>query len=141
MSDSLYLVSCVSTKRASPLPARDLYVSPLFVKARAFVEARNAPWFILSAEYGLLDPNTVVAPYERTLNRMRLAERRAWADGVLAALGPRLRAVGTVVFLAGKRYREFLEPALSGRVRVEVPMADLGIGKQLQWLTLNLEPR
>src|SRR6266508_6085183 len=62
----LYLVSCVSEKRSAPSAARDLYVSSLFRKARAFVEAQHAPWFILSAEHGLVHPDTVIAPYDRT---------------------------------------------------------------------------
>ena len=56
------LVSCVSMKRSTPCQARDLYVSPWFLKARAYVEAGKSPWFILSAEYGLVRPDRVVAP-------------------------------------------------------------------------------
>ncbi len=56
---SLYLVSCVSMKRASPSPARDLYVSQWFLKARAHVEAAGWPWLILSAEHGVVHPDQV----------------------------------------------------------------------------------
>ena len=43
-------------------------------------------------------------------------------------------AVG-VVMLAGKRYREFLMDYLMRRADgVDVPMAGLSIGRQLQWL-------
>jgi hypothetical protein len=58
----LYLVSCVSKKRDTPTTARALYVSDWFIKARTYVEATCSPWFILSAEYGLLHPDAVVAP-------------------------------------------------------------------------------
>lgn len=37
------------------------------------------PWFILSAEYGLLEPDAEVEPYERTLNTMSVSDRREWA--------------------------------------------------------------
>ncbi len=57
--------------------AKDLYVSDLFRKARRYVEAKNCPWFILSAEYGLVSPEQVIAPYEKTLNHMGVAERPA----------------------------------------------------------------
>jgi len=135
MSQILHLVSCVSAKLDRPAPARDLYVSPLFRKARAYVEAQRTPWFILSAEHGLLHPDTVTAPYERTLNTMGVAERRAWSRRVLSALEPLLSDVATVRFLAGERYREFVVPELEGRVLVEVPLAGLTIGRQLQWYT------
>jgi len=134
----IYLVSCVSQKKTTPSSARDLYVSQWFVKARRHVEATGMPWFILSAEYGLLDPDTVVAPYERTLNRMSIADRRAWAKRVAEVLVPRLVGVERVVVLAGERYREFLLPVLRAACRyVEVPMEGLPIGKQLQWFDMQ----
>lgn len=134
----VYLVSCVSQKRTTPAPARDLYVSQWFLKARRYVEAQGGTWFILSAEYGLLDPDTVVAPYERTLNQMLVANRRAWAKRVADALVPRLVGVDRVVILAGERYREFLMPALRGACRdIQVPMEGLPIGKQLQWFDMQ----
>lgn len=132
---AIFLISCVASKLGRPAAARDLYVSSLFRKARAYVEGTGWPWFVLSAEHGLLLPSQVVSPYEKTLNTMPVAARKAWAEQVLAALEPHLAGVDQVVFLAGHRYREFLEAPLRRRAQVEVPMAGLGIGKQLQWLT------
>ncbi len=67
---SLYLVSCVSQKLPVSAPAKDLYTSPLFCKARSYVERKGQPWFILSAKHGLLHPDQPVAPYDLTLNTM-----------------------------------------------------------------------
>ena len=134
-SADLCLVSCVAKKLPRSAPARELYTSDLFRKMRGLVEARGWPWFILSAKYGLVAPGQVIEPYEKTLNTMRSAERRDWAEGCLGALGPRLADVKSVVFLAGAKYREFLAPALADRgIEVHVPMARLPIGKQLAWL-------
>ncbi len=66
----VYLVSCVSKKRSSRAPAKDLYLSDWFIKARNFVEANGGPWFILSAEHGLVAPDDLLEPYEKTLNTM-----------------------------------------------------------------------
>ncbi len=134
-SSTVFLVSCVKTKTRTRAPARDLYISLWFTKARAYVESTGCPWFILSAEYGLLHPDTEVEPYERTLNRMRVQERRAWARRVLDALAPRIHGVQRIVVLAGERYREFLMPVLTSFCpEVQVPMAGLRSGEQLQWL-------
>ena len=131
----LCLVSCVSVKQDYPAQAKDLYVSPLFRKARACVEALRCPWYILSAKYGLVDPNTAIEPYEKTLKIMRAGERREWARGVLEALDPILPGVKSVTILAGKAYREHLEPELRRRgIIVNVPMEGMGIGRQLSWL-------
>lgn len=132
---TVYLVSCVSQKRAWACEARDLYVSELFRKARRYVEASGCPWFILSAEHGLVAPGQVIAPYERTLNTMGVAERRAWAERVAAQLAEAVPDLSRVVFLAGERYREFLARDLAVReVAVSVPMQGLRIGEQLRWL-------
>jgi hypothetical protein len=137
---TLFLVSCVGQKRSIPSPARDLYTSQWFKKARAYVDANGGRWFILSAEYGLLVPEKVVAPYERTLNRMPIGDRRAWARRVLEALASRLGGVERVVVLAGDRYREFLvEPLGKLGVSIDVPMAGLGIGEQLHWLEVHVQ--
>ena len=135
----LFLVSCVKTKGALPASAMDLYTSNWFRKARACVETTGCPWRILSAQYGLVHPEEEICPYEKTLNTMRVKERRAWADRVLAGLAPCLDGVDTVVFLAGLRYREFLEPELHKRgVAVRIPMSGLSQGKQLAWLNASL---
>lgn len=74
---SLVLVSCVKNKLSNPAAARDLYTSDWFRKVRTLIEAQGASWFILSALHGLVHPDTVIEPYELTLNTMRVAERRA----------------------------------------------------------------
>ncbi len=132
---TIYLVSCVSQKLPVSAPAKDLYTSPLFRKARSYVESKGQSWFILSAKYGLVHPNQCIASYDLTLNTMGVRERRRWAEGVLSQMEPNLGGSGDIVFLAGQRYREFLEPALRQKgLSVSVPMEGLKIGKQLKWL-------
>ncbi|MCY3819821.1 MAG: hypothetical protein OXH52_10740 [Gammaproteobacteria bacterium] len=103
------------------------------------MENTGCPWAILSAEYGLLHPDEVIRPYEKTLNAVPVAERRSWANEVVESMDPFLRDIDTVVFFAGERYREFLEPGLRGwGVDVVVPMLGLGLGQQLAWLNERL---
>ena len=132
----LFLVSCVSVKQPGAAPARDLYVSTWFLKARACVEALGCSWYILSAKYGLLDPGSTIVPYDETLKTMSADRRRNWARGVIEDLAPRLKDVDSVTIFAGMAYREFLEPELLGwGVELHVPMQGLGIGQQLSWLS------
>lgn len=139
MAPAVYLVSCTKSKAPSTCPARDLYAaSDWFAKARAYVEAKGAPWFILSAEHGLVDPGAPLAPYETTLLRMPKPARRAWACRVHGQLVARRLHNARITFLAGEAYREFLEPWLTGEGRwpemVEVPLRGLGLGEQKAWL-------
>ncbi|MGG2041320.1 DUF6884 domain-containing protein [Burkholderia gladioli] len=66
----IYLISCVAAKLDRASPARNLYQSPWFKKARAFVERHSGDWYILSAKHGLPPPAAVIEPYEQTLNRV-----------------------------------------------------------------------
>ena len=136
---TLYLVSCVARKLCVEAPAKDLYTSPLFRKSRAYVERIGRPWFVLSAKYGLVPPDLAIAPYDLTLNSMRVTDRRQWARDVLTQLEPHLEGIESIAFLAGKPYREFLMPPLQRRgLTVCVPMEGLRIGERLRWLNREL---
>jgi len=134
----IYLVSCVSKKKQGKHPAKDIYDSPWFRKARSYVEQRlqlGDEWFILSAKHGLLCPDDVIEPYETTLNKMKKKERQEWAKQVLGSLKSAVGKADIVIILAGIPYREFLQEDLTNWYgRVEVPMEGLMIGQQLRWL-------
>lgn len=130
-----FLVSCVSIKGESAVPAAELYQSEWFKKARAYVEEQKAPWHILSAQHGVLDPEGEVSPYEETLNGMDMMERTRWAKEVAQELLRRYPEPTRFVILAGRAYREHLQPLLEATGHTcEVPMEGLGIGQQLAWL-------
>lgn len=132
---TVFLVSCVSAKRSTPTPARDLYCSDWFLKATAYVGAQSRNWFILSAKYGLVRPDEVLAPYEMTLNDMSAEDRRIWARKVLVQLRPQCRVGDLVVILAGERYREHLVPTLrEWGCDVHEPLAGMRLGEQKRWL-------
>lgn len=134
------LVSCVKAKQTRPAPAGVLYTSRLFRYLRTYALANADQWYILSAEHGVLAPDAVIAPYERTLSRMRSSERRAWAERVQVQLLRVLPNDSDVVVLAGLRYREHLVPFLRARgFAVTIPLEGLPIGKQLQRLKNNLD--
>jgi hypothetical protein len=102
---------------------------------RHYAETHADRWMILSADHGLLAPNRVITPYERTLNRMNAEQRRTWASRVLTSLESEVAGIDAVLLLAGARYREGFIPALEQRrLRVEVPLERRGLGQQLQWL-------
>ncbi len=92
-------------------------------------------WFILSAEYGLLEPDEVVEPYDRTLKSMSKAERKEWSEEVLEQLFMYLAPGDDVWFFAGKHYREFLMRGLHNEgMSFYAPLEGMGIGQQKQWL-------
>ncbi len=130
----VFLISCVKSKRTSSCTAGEMYTSPLFVKMLAYAKSlRPRQIFVLSAKYGLLDLDTVIEPYELTLNKMPSSSRAAWAQGVLTGLKRRIDLDrDQIVFLAGLRYRELLVPHIQ---HYSVPMEGMSFGRQLRWLS------
>lgn len=128
-------MSCAARKKSAAAPAKDLYESPLFKKARAYAERCADGWYVLSARHGLVAPGQVIEPYDVTLNTMDTDARARWAALVAAQLEEVVTAGDRVVMLAGQRYREGVTQRLRSRgVRVEAPMAGMRIGEQLRWL-------
>jgi hypothetical protein len=138
MPGKLYLVQCVSQKRNVISEARDLYTSPWFKKARAYVERNlcscDTTWYVLSAKYRLVANRTPIESYDETLHDKPIALRNAWARTVWWQLRPLVMG-RTIVFLAGVKYREHLIKIMDREgFAYEVPMEGLGIGQQLKWL-------
>jgi hypothetical protein len=129
------LVSCGAKKLDHPAPAADLYTSPLFGNARSYAEASGHPWFILSARHGLVEPGTVLEPYDTTLTDLTPEEREAWASRVTRALYLRgFGGWGVFEVHAGDGYVRPLRVAL-GPIALDIvePLAGLGIGHRLRW--------
>jgi hypothetical protein len=133
MSAPVVLLSCVKSKRDERCRACDMYTSPLFQKMMAYAESlRPKRTFILSAKHGLLCSDDLIEPYNLTLKKMKTAERRTWAEKVLAALRQNCDLDSDqFVILAGVPYRENLVPDIRHHT---VPMEGLDFGTQLQWL-------
>jgi hypothetical protein len=131
------LVGCVKTKLPHSAPARELYVSPLFAGRRAAVEGRAERWFVLSSEYGLVEPDQVIAPYDRVLSSLPIDLRRQWSRSVLEALRQKLGNIGRFDFEihAGQAYFGYgLEAGLrAAGAGVSIPTTGLSQGRQLQY--------
>jgi hypothetical protein len=137
---TIYLISCVGQKLTFPCPAGQLYQSVWFKKAMAYAKSQKADdIYILSALYGLVRVNDVIAPYDLTLNSRSKAGRQAWALRTFYQIKHTEKVHNTrFVILAGGRYREHLFPMLAAAgADIWVPMAGLGIGEQLSWLKHN----
>lgn len=135
LADAVVL-GCVSGKRTSPAPARDFYDSPLWARRRRYAESSGAPWFIFSAEHGLIDPGRVIAPYDRRLHDADPAEARALGEEAADRLQHHLGALTgrTVEIRAGAAYVRALGPALTRRgALVRWPLRGLSLGEQLRW--------
>lgn len=133
MAKKIALISCASKKLAEPAPAEELYTSPLFKSSLAYARSLNPDAvYVLSAKHGLLPLTETIPPYEETLNTKNAGEVKLWADMVAEQLW-RVSDPGKdeFIFLAGEQYRKYLAPRMQ---HVRVPLKNMGIGKQLQFL-------
>ena len=131
------LVSCVKTKRDEAATPKDLYISDYFEKMSSYAERYHDDWLILSAKYGLLDPNgDPIEPYDETLTGARVAKKRDWAKRVANQLDEEglLSDDVTLVIHAGKDYYEELLPLIKDTgVSIRIPTEGLQIGKTKAW--------
>lgn len=126
----IVLVACCGQKRDFACPAKDLYVSDLFVKSRAYAERFGSAWAILSAKHGIVDPDAIIEPYDETLADMGKLRRLDWDWKVGHAFNALYGRGAPVTVLAGEHYRGWC----SFRDNIDIPMKGMGIGQQKAWL-------
>lgn len=126
------LVGCGKHKLTRRAPARELYTGSLFRAARRYAEQCDA-WFILSAKYHLVHPDTVLAPYNQ---RLRASDASRWALVCCSGIGHQVGGVAyRVILLCGADYARPVRAQLEAWGKpVEEPLAGLGLGRRLQWL-------
>ena len=110
--------------------------SDLFRKAYHYCTEKYDKVAILSAKYGLLLPDEEIEPYNVTLNNVSIDQVKKWSDQVFQQFLVKieLHDLDKVYFHAGKRYRQYLITMLEKTgIKCEVPLKNLGIGKQLAW--------
>jgi hypothetical protein len=144
LAADIVLVSCVKTKRPEAAAAKDLYTSALFRKERSYAERSRVPWYILSAEHGLVAPEQWLAPYERYLPDESSTYREAWGIKVVDDLEQIEGSLkGKVIEIhAGTVYLQAINSLLLSRGAIIVdPLRGLPMGKRLQWYDSGMVAR
>ena len=130
------LISCTKLKQDYSCKAEEMYMkSTLFKKATSYIKQQKYNrWFILSAKYGLLIPDEIIEPYNKTLNNMKAQEIKSWAENVFLELNK--YKIKQIDFYVGEKYRKYLIPILiKHNISYSIPLKGLGIGQQLQFYT------
>lgn len=63
----LVITSCSKKKRSYKTTASDMYQGQLFKMVKKFAKTNNFDFKILSAKYGLLNPDEIIKPYDKKL--------------------------------------------------------------------------
>ena len=145
MYNNIILISCSATKdeksKTEPMEAKDIYQGQLFQKSYRYAELKykDHPVFILSAKYGLLEPNEKIPYYNQYLGDFNKEQIQQWGDMVINGLDNKniSRTLPDYIGLAGKKYIDPIQPSIKHWI---LPLEGRGgIGYQLGWLTNEIE--
>jgi IS5 family transposase len=122
----LVLVACGKRKLDAAAPAKNLYISPRFEKAREFAETYGARWLVLSAKHGAICPEKVIEPYDIDLSSLPPDRKRAWADAVLQTIRNSAEDASPIVVLATNSYSASLRETFErSSLNAIYPLSDL----------------
>lgn len=147
----IVLISCVSRKGNTKLPAKDLYKGPLFTNSLAYGKSLKPDnIFILSALHHVLGLEKEIEPYDVSLSYVSPLKRakkpnlkiltkeeaKLWEFKVLEQLG-RIADLQNdkFIILAGKAY---IEPIRHGLAKIEEPLKGLKQGERVKFLKNKL---
>jgi hypothetical protein len=138
--EKIYLVAGCGKQLTYPAAAKDLYYSQHFQACRRYVEDQESRWYILSPLYQVINPETIIKPYDKSPYTLSHQERILWAQQVAENLIQVASLEIEFVFLTGKLYRQEVTPILQAKgYETKVPMQHLAIGQQLAWIKKELE--
>lgn len=120
MSDeSFHLVACgMNQQKSGRWPAKDLYTSRRFTATRNDLERSGQTWFILSTVHGLVAPNDLKEPYDRSLDSFDGASAQAWAQQVRDKLLTLKPTPKEVIFHDTVKFRQVLSAPLSDLLKI-----------------------
>ena len=140
--EKVYLVAGCGKQLTYPAAAKDLYCSQHFQACRRYAEEQKSKWYILSPLHQVLDPKTVIKPYDKSPYSLSRLERLIWAQQIAQSLMQVTSPEIEFVFLTGKLYRQEIEPILHANgYTTGIPMKHLAIGQQLAWINEQLEQK
>lgn len=103
------LVSCGKSKAESRCRAEKLYTGGLTQKGIEWMKRNCQTWFILSAKFGLLHPDTVIDPYDTKITDLNKEEIARWSAKVFGQLKAAHVENKDLLCIAGKEYFQALE--------------------------------
>ena len=138
-----FIACCKKKVKDKIVPAKDLYISPLFIKsykyAKEILKAKSI--YILSAKHHLVNENKKLEFYDETLNNKKSKEIEKWADEVFKQLKKTNidSKKDKIYILAGKKYYYKLIPKFEKiGIKYEILMEGKALGERLNWLNSKL---
>lgn len=125
-----------------PAKAKNAYIGTFHKLCESYAEAFFDRWVILSAKYGLLDADDVVAgPYDVTFNTK--SKEIITIEQLKKQLREKsLEEYEHIVVLTGKKYKKVIEQTFVGEYKIEFPLQGCtGIGYMQKMLKSAVNER
>lgn len=137
-SKNIALISCSKIKQTEKTEAQDMYLGDLFKLSLALAKKMKMDKiYILSSEYGILNPDELIEPDSVCLMKFNKQEKVAWSEKVVNQLAKYTDLSNDHFYIfAGINYREHL---LNSLTHVHIPMEGLKVGQQLKFLKEQLK--
>jgi len=115
MGDEIvHLVACgMNQQKSGSWPAKELYTSKRFPSTRDDLNRSGQTWFILSTAHGLIAPNDLKDPYDKSLDSFDRPSALAWAQQVRDKLLTLKLPPKEVIFHDTSKFRQVLSAPLS----------------------------
>lgn len=132
----LIVVGCGRKKLPIAAPARNLYISDRFRKSMALMCDLAAPFVILSAKHGVVEPDRVLEPYDLDVSALSDADQRSWAEQAIDQLAHHAKGRTVSVLAIGAYARPLLEANRARPQALEIvfPWLELEAPDRLVWL-------
>jgi hypothetical protein len=140
------VVSCGEQKQdlddGETVPARELYTSSVH-SCKDKYGRHSHGYFIASAKFGLVSPETELPEYNTNLDDLQPHEQRLWAQDILTDLIDHVRdqEFDAIVLIGGKTY---VETCLNEARHISIPVPIFtpwqtldfsGVGQGMSWCT------
>ncbi|MBM7646492.1 hypothetical protein JOD45_002722 [Scopulibacillus daqui] len=141
MAEKIGLLATARKKSNSPEKVIDFYKSPLFIKSVQYAKTHYKRFYFYNAKDGLLLPDQIMSPYDVSIKRFTIHEKRIWGKKVIQDFLSYETPEDKIIYLhGGQVYRKFLEPELKQQGFIyEIPLKGLGIGEQLKWYEHHID--
>lgn len=134
------IISCGKKKKRLPYKAKNLYTGTYTRMKIKYAEQNLDEYWILSAKYGLVRPETFLHPYDVPMSDVDNPVEELDLNESIEHMNVHVWDRNTEVYLLmGQTYKEAL-PELPEFLDVIDPFKDTaGIGEQLSWLSERVE--
>lgn len=128
------LISCTKSKMAGKCRASDMYSkSALFRAGWQYLKKYCDKIYIMSAKYGLLEPEEIIESYNETLNTKSVRERKIWSYKIIKSLEEKVDLKNdNFIILGGHNYTQYIRLKIKN---YKIPLENIrGIGNQISIL-------